>query len=72
MVQSDACMERRVRCVLIPSAEFECCLVRVSQCYVEWDQFYDRERTEAMKVGTLKMKCGDDEKFFFYLKRTIF
>ena len=23
-----------------------------------------------MKVGTLKMECGDDEKFF-YLKRTI-
>ena len=25
MVESDACLERRVRCVLIPSTKFECC-----------------------------------------------
>ena len=50
MVQSDVCMERRVRCVLIPSAEFECCLVRVSQSDVEWDQFCDWERTEGWKL----------------------
>ena len=25
MVESDACVERRVRCVFIPSIRFECC-----------------------------------------------
>ena len=59
MVESDSCLERRVRRVLILFTKFECWWVRVSHSDVEWDQFHDKERTEAMKVGKFKMECGD-------------